>query len=196
MRRWPRGTPDASRRWPWHRVSRRLPSRRSGTGCRGGTYARLVMTGAVHVAEGLRVQPPGQLVDAILENWGKPEKIVADRFRQAELPEAVPRGVDVGARGDQVERRGGRYSGAAQDGLRWAADVREREPANVILPLPRPILRASSSGCENAPLNESFFPRVGRGERAGRKNGPERASGVKYRREGAGLGCGLSITHH
>ena len=51
----------------------------------GGTYRKLVETGSLRVSEGLRVQPPAQLVDAIFEAWGRPVSITCDRFRLNEL---------------------------------------------------------------------------------------------------------------
>ena len=54
-----------------------------------GTYRALADRGALCVAEGLRVQPPGELIRAALEAWGAPELIVCDRFRLGELQDSV-----------------------------------------------------------------------------------------------------------
>lgn len=54
-----------------------------------GTYRRLVADGTLEIAEGLRVQPPAQLVSMILRAWGRPRVIVCDRFRIAELEDNV-----------------------------------------------------------------------------------------------------------
>ena len=54
-----------------------------------GTYRRLAETGALHVAHGLRVQPPAALQDAALAAWGRPAAIYCDRFRLAELQDVV-----------------------------------------------------------------------------------------------------------
>ena len=54
-----------------------------------GVYRRLVQSGALRVAEGLRVQPPAELHRACVEAWGRPEVIVCDRFRLGELQDAV-----------------------------------------------------------------------------------------------------------
>ena len=62
-----------------------------------GTYQKLVDSGALRIAHGLRVQPPGQLVDAIREAWGRPEVIICDRFRLGELQD-VARGIPVSPR--------------------------------------------------------------------------------------------------
>ena len=54
-----------------------------------GTYRALAESGALTVAEGLQVQPPGQLWDSIREAWGIPVNLICDRFRLAELQDAV-----------------------------------------------------------------------------------------------------------
>ena len=46
-----------------------------------GTYESLVSAGLLHIADGLRVQPPAQLADLITETWGTPAGVVSDRFR-------------------------------------------------------------------------------------------------------------------
>ena len=56
-----------------------------------GTYQRLVSEGKLRVAEGLRVQPPAMLAEAIVNQWGVPATIICDRFRLAELADAAPR---------------------------------------------------------------------------------------------------------
>ena len=53
-----------------------------------GTYRHLVRQGRLTVAEGLRVQPPARLLDAI-RPW-RPSLIVCDRFRLAELQDCQP----------------------------------------------------------------------------------------------------------
>ena len=53
------------------------------------TYSRLVREGRLSVSEGLRVQPPSDLWAAVVEHWGTPVKVVADRFRVPELQDAV-----------------------------------------------------------------------------------------------------------
>lgn len=72
-----------------------------------GTYRKLAQSGALRVAEGLRVQPPAQLVDAIASEWGRPEVIVCDRFRLAELQDSV--------NGIPLSPRIARWSEAASD---------------------------------------------------------------------------------
>ena len=54
-----------------------------------GTYRRLAESGALRVADGLRVQPPANLHRAVLAAWGRPEAIWCDRFRLAELQDCV-----------------------------------------------------------------------------------------------------------
>ena len=72
-----------------------------------GTYQKLVDNGQLRVAHDLRVQPPKQLTDAILDEWGKPARVVCDRFRLAELQDA--------ARGIRFEPRVTRWSEASDD---------------------------------------------------------------------------------
>lgn len=72
-----------------------------------GTYARLVAEGSLRIAEGLRVQPPGRLLEAIRAEWGRPASIVADRFRLAELEDC--------ANGIPLEPRVSRWSEASAD---------------------------------------------------------------------------------
>ena len=59
-----------------------------------GTYEKLVSAGLLHVADGLRVQPPAQLVDLITECWGRPAGVVADRFRISDLADAGLTGLE------------------------------------------------------------------------------------------------------
>ena len=54
-----------------------------------GTYRMLAESGALRVAEGLRVQPPADLMGAAREAWGVPEVVVCDRFRLGELQDCV-----------------------------------------------------------------------------------------------------------
>ena len=62
-----------------------------------GTYQALVDCGTLRVAHGLMVQPPAQLVDAIIERWGTPATIVCDRFREKDLRDAS-KGISIEAR--------------------------------------------------------------------------------------------------
>ena len=72
-----------------------------------GTYRWLVQTGALRIAEGLRVQPPAALHSAARAAWGRPEVILCDRFRLAELRDA--------ANGCEVVARRTRWSEASED---------------------------------------------------------------------------------
>ena len=72
-----------------------------------GTYRRLALKGALRVADGLRVQPPAALVDAVTAAWGRPEVVFCDRFRLAELQDA--------AAGWQVIPRVSRWSESSED---------------------------------------------------------------------------------
>lgn len=73
-----------------------------------GTYRMLVDNGSLLVAEGLRVQPPAQLWAAVTARWGCPALVVCDRFRLAELWDAVGGSCPV-------EGRVTRWSDAAAD---------------------------------------------------------------------------------
>ena len=53
------------------------------------TYTKLAANGSLATAQGLRVQPPSALWEAICERWGVPVKIVCDRFRLPELRDVV-----------------------------------------------------------------------------------------------------------
>ena len=72
-----------------------------------GTYARLIETGRLRMAHGLRVQPPAALMAAITDSWGQPELIICDRFRLGELKDCV--------NGTQVIPRVSRWSEAGDD---------------------------------------------------------------------------------
>ena len=72
-----------------------------------GTYAKLVESGALRVAAGLRVQPPGQLARAAVDAWGEPARIICDRFRLAELRDHV--------NGARIVPRVTRWSEASED---------------------------------------------------------------------------------
>ena len=54
-----------------------------------GVYQKLYENGSLRVAEGLQVQPPGQLWEFIIDRWGVPVNIICDRFRLGELQDAV-----------------------------------------------------------------------------------------------------------
>ncbi len=71
------------------------------------TYQRLVDSGRLLVADGLRVQPPSQLMDAILDAWGKPTRVICDRFRLPELEDC--------ASGIRIEPRVTRWSESSED---------------------------------------------------------------------------------
>ena len=85
-----------------------------------GTYRKLAASGSLMVAEGLRVQPPAQLVRAMRKAWGKARR---DRVRQ--VPHWRIAGRGTGRQGaaprDALERRSRRYPGAAQGCQGWPA---------------------------------------------------------------------------
>ena len=98
-----------------------------------GTYRKLARSGALRVAEGLRVQPPAALVHAVREAWGAPEVVFCDRFRLAELQDA--------AVGVPLVPRVARWSEAAED-IRAARRLALDGPLAVD-PASRPLLATS-----------------------------------------------------
>ena len=55
-----------------------------------GTYASAIRRWSMlEVAEGLKVQPPSLLWSFIMERWGRPQLVICDRFRLAELEDAI-----------------------------------------------------------------------------------------------------------
>ena len=62
-----------------------------------GTYRMLYQNGSLMVAEGLRVQPAAQLIDAVFQKWGRPTGFNCDRFRVTDLQDCV-KGVPLSTR--------------------------------------------------------------------------------------------------
>ena len=60
-----------------------------------GTYRALADRGQLQLADGLRVQPPAALWQAIEARWGVPINILCDRFRLPELQDAVQRAATI-----------------------------------------------------------------------------------------------------
>ena len=102
-----------------------------------GTYARLIATGRLRLAHGLRVQPPAALMEAITDLWGQPEVIVCDRFRLHELRDC--------ANGTQIVPRVSRWSEAAFD-IRALRRLVKDGPLSVE-ESSRPLLAASLAVC-------------------------------------------------
>ena len=100
-----------------------------------GTYGRLLQTGRLRLAHGLRVQPPAALMAAITEAWGEPELIICDRFRLGELKDCV--------NGTQVVPRVSRWSEAGDD-IRALRRLVKDGPLSVE-ETSRPLLAASLS---------------------------------------------------
>ena len=73
-----------------------------------GLYRKLQDQGQLAVAEGLRVQPPSHFWELVRGAWGMPALMVCDRFRLADLQDAVGPGV-------AIEPRVTRWSDAASD---------------------------------------------------------------------------------
>ena len=72
-----------------------------------GTYQKLVDNGSLHVAHGLRVQPPSQLIKEAKETWGRLRGISCDFFRINDLRDCT--------RGIQVVGRRTRWSESSED---------------------------------------------------------------------------------
>ena len=73
-----------------------------------GTYTALAETGALRVADGLRVPPTSALWGAVVERFGVPALVVCDRFRLSDLIDATGGLV-------AIEPRVTRWSTAAED---------------------------------------------------------------------------------
>ena len=71
------------------------------------TYQKLVESGRLRVADGLRVQPVGLVVEQMLSLWGSPEVVVCDRFRLPELQDA--------GKAIKIVPRRSRWSEASED---------------------------------------------------------------------------------
>ena len=72
-----------------------------------GTYARLVESGRLIVADGHRVPPASMMADLIRTEWGTPVKTLLDRFRMYQLEDC--------SKGLKLEARVTRYSEASAD---------------------------------------------------------------------------------
>ena len=99
-----------------------LPTQEKRDLVKSGVYQHLSHIGALHVADGLHVQPPSVLWQSIVERWGVPAMLVCDRFRLGELYDAVGNAC-------QIEPRVTRWSEAAFDirALRKASQGRAHE---------------------------------------------------------------------
>ena len=60
-----------------------------------GLYQRLVDSGLLSVAHGLHIQPPAQLWAQVMETWGRPAVVIADRFRMLHLRDVIPPDIRV-----------------------------------------------------------------------------------------------------
>ena len=72
-----------------------------------GSYQRLQDRGLLRVAAGLHVQPPEDLWHWIVDEWGTPSHVIADRFQVKRLRDAV--------KGLRIEERVTRWSESTQD---------------------------------------------------------------------------------
>ena len=99
-----------------------------------GQYQKLIETGALRLAENLRVPPTAMLIFAIRSGWGTPARLVCDRFREAELKDAVA-GICP------IETRVTRWSAASED-IRALRKIALDGPLNID-EKSRPLLTAS-----------------------------------------------------
>ena len=72
-----------------------------------GTYRKLAETGALRVADGLRVPTAADVHSAAADAWGRPELLLSDLMRSAEVKDAV--------NGTPYSIRRGRWSEATED---------------------------------------------------------------------------------
>ena len=94
----------------------------------GGLYADMARRGELLVHAGLRVPDYGAFVSEIVARWGSPSVIVADRYKEAELRDAL----DAGRmrRGLALVTRGQGFRDGAEDVRRFRrAVLRERVAA-------------------------------------------------------------------
>ena len=75
-----------------------------------GCYQALEDGGALFVSPG-RVPAAGELLEMALDRWGQPGHIIADRFRIAELEDAM----DQAGLGSEIEPRRTRWSESSED---------------------------------------------------------------------------------
>ena len=101
-----------------------------------GTYRALAAKGLLAVSEGLRVQPPAQLWEQVTARWGVPVSVICDRFRLAELEDAI--GGRCG-----IEPRVSRWSEASAD-IRALRGLAKDGPLSVV-EQDRDLLQASLS---------------------------------------------------
>ena len=102
-----------------------------------GTYQKLVDSGHLIIADGLRVPPPEMLWSELRQRWGKPASAVCDRFRLSDLQDAA--GGDAGLIAPRVTR----WSESAED-IRALRKLAKDGPLSVA-PESRLVLAASLS---------------------------------------------------
>ena len=98
------------------------------------TYRRLVDSGLLLTATGLRVPTVGQLWAAVMQRWGKPSLVVSDRFRLPDLEDATKGSV-------RLEPRVVRWSESSED-IRALRKIARDGPMSASF-LCRPLLEAS-----------------------------------------------------
>ena len=124
-----------------------------------GTYQKLVDSGQLHIAEGLRIQPPGQLWEAICEAWGMPGLLIADRFRAGELEDAVDGACPVEKRVTRWSESSADIRSTRQGFLDGPFTVAEDSRTMMVLSLARAMVKADDAGntrlVKRASSNES-----------------------------------------
>ena len=98
-----------------------------------GTYARLADNGTLRIADDLRVQPPSMLMDAVRSEWGKPKRVICDRFKLEVLQDCT--------RGMRIEPRVWQWSSASDDILALRGQARDGPLAVAVES--RPLLQTS-----------------------------------------------------
>ena len=134
-----------------------------------GVYTKLAANGSLSLAQGLRVQPPSALWEAICDRWGVPVSIVCDRFRLSELR-------DVVGNACKIEPRVTQWSSSSAD-IRALRKICRDGPLSVV-PGSRNLLMVSFSAChvEN--------------DKAGNSRLIKRSAVVRQPRQRRRSGCG------
>ena len=103
-----------------------------------GAYQALVDNGTLRIADDLRVQPPAMLIDAVRAEWGKPKRIICDRFKLDLLKDCT--------RGITIEPRIWQWSYASADILALRTFARNGPLAVAVES--RPLLETSLTAAE------------------------------------------------
>ena len=102
-----------------------------------GTYQKLVNSGHLIIADGLRVPPLSMLWSELRQRWGRPASVISDRFRLGDLQDAA------GSNAGLIQPRVVRWSEASDD-IRALRKLAKDGPLSVA-PESRLLLAASLS---------------------------------------------------